>query len=87
MPVRKAIAPGRGLFSHYNLARWLPLFKILNGYDIVYNWFNYLKQSGHYIIGYVIMPEHLHAVIAFATPVKVLIALLAMESDLWLMKL
>ncbi len=32
---------------------------------MVYNWFDYLKANGHYIIGYVIMPNHTHAVIAF----------------------
>jgi len=31
----------------------------------VYNWFNYLQQSGHYVVGYVIMPNHVHTVIAF----------------------
>lgn len=36
-----------------------------NGHDVVYKWFNYLKQQGHFIIGYVIMPNHIHAVIAF----------------------
>lgn len=36
-----------------------------NGYDIVYNWFDHLKTKGHYITGYVIMPNHLHALIAF----------------------
>lgn len=66
MPVRKAIAERDGVyFITITCARWLPLFKIVNGYDIAYNWFNYLKRSGDYIISYVIMPEHLHAVIAF----------------------
>ena len=43
----------------------LPLFKICNVYDAVYTWFNHLKRNGHYIIDYVIMPGHVHAVIAF----------------------
>lgn len=34
-------------------------------YSSVYNWFNVLKEQGHYIVGYTIMPNHLHAVIAF----------------------
>ncbi len=71
MPVRKAIAEKDGVyFITITCASWLPLFKITNGYDIVYNWFNYLKQSGHYIISYVIMPEHLHAIIAFSNTGK-----------------
>jgi REP element-mobilizing transposase RayT len=30
-----------------------------------YKWFDHLKEKGHYIIGYVIMPNHAHAIIAF----------------------
>ena len=36
-----------------------------NGYDIVYNWFDHLKTKGHYINGYVIMPNHVHSLISF----------------------
>jgi hypothetical protein len=32
--------------------------------------FNHLKQEGHYIIGYVIMPSHVHAIIAFSNTGK-----------------
>ncbi|MBA3674785.1 MAG: transposase [Chitinophagaceae bacterium] len=28
--------------------------------------FNYLKEKGHYIAGYVIMPNHIHALLAFS---------------------
>ena len=56
-------------FLTFTNFKWLPLFKITNSYDLVYNWFNILKSNGHYIIGYVIMPNHLHALIAFH-PVK-----------------
>jgi hypothetical protein len=45
--------------------RWLPLFELTSGYDIVYKWFDYLKSRGHYLTGYVIMPNHPHALIAF----------------------
>jgi hypothetical protein len=71
MPVRKAIAEKDGVyFITFTCTNWLPLFKIGNAYDAVYNWFNYLKQQGHYIIGYVIMPSHVHAVIAFSNTGK-----------------
>ena len=49
---------------------WLPLIQITNTYDAVYKWFNHLKQKGHYITGYIIMPNHLHALIAFANSGK-----------------
>src|SRR6185312_11176075 len=36
----------------------------------VYKWFEYLKQNNHFITGYVIMPNHLHALIAFSNSGK-----------------
>jgi REP element-mobilizing transposase RayT len=67
MPVRRAITEPDGVyFITITCARWVSLFQLTNGYDIVYNWFDYLKQQRHYITGYVIMPDHLHAVIAFS---------------------
>ena len=51
----------------------------------VYKWFEYLKQNNHFITGYVIMPNHLHALIAFSNSGKILIELLVMVSALWLM--
>ena len=36
-----------------------------NAYLLVYKWFDVLKAQGHYIFGYVVMPHHAHAVIAF----------------------
>jgi hypothetical protein len=41
------------------------LFEIADAYNSVYKWFDVLKKEGHYIVGYTIMPNHLHAVIAF----------------------
>jgi len=65
--------------------KWLPLFDIADSYDAVYKWFEYLKQNNHFITGYVIMPNHLHALIAFSNSGKILIELLVMVSALWLM--
>ena len=45
--------------------KWLPLIDLANSYNVVYKWFDDLKSKGHYGIGYVIMPNHLHALIAF----------------------
>jgi hypothetical protein len=71
MPVRKAIAEKDGVyFITFTCTNWLPLFKICNAYNSVYNWFNHLKKEGHYIIGYVIMPSHVHAIIAFSNTGK-----------------
>ena len=66
MPVRKAIPQKDGIyFITFTCARWLPLFEITNGYSFVYKWFDILKKTGHYIIGYTIMPSHVYAIIAF----------------------
>ncbi len=71
MPIRKAIAEKDGVyFITFTCTNWLSLFKICNAYDAVYNWFNNLQTQGHYIIGYVIMPSHVHAVIAFSNTGK-----------------
>ncbi|NCI45261.1 hypothetical protein [Sediminibacterium soli] len=48
-----------------------------NGYDSVYKWFDCLKRAGHHIVGYVIMPSHVHAMIAFkesSTSINTIIA-------------
>ena len=48
--------------------KWISLFEISNSYDIVYNWFNILKADGLDIVGYVIMPNHVHTIIHFPSP-------------------
>ena len=48
--------------------RWLPLFELCNGYDVVYKWFEYLKEK--YAIkttAYTIMPNHVHCILFFPT--------------------
>ncbi len=66
MSVRKAISEFEGTyFITITCCRWLHLFELSDGYDTVYKWFDHLKSKGHYITGYVIMPNHLHALIAF----------------------
>jgi REP element-mobilizing transposase RayT len=64
--VAKEIPDYHGLyFITFTCSRWLHLFEITQAYDSVYKWFNYLKNKSHYIIGYVIMPNHIHVLIAF----------------------
>jgi len=71
MSVRKQITfPDGVYFITFTCAGWLPLFEITNGYFTVYKWLDYLKQQGHYIVGYVIMPNHVHAIIAFSNTGK-----------------
>ena len=42
---------------------WIRLFEITNFYDAVYKWFDILKATNNQVNGYVIMPNHLHALI------------------------
>jgi hypothetical protein len=71
MPVRKVITEKDGVyFITFTCINWLPLFEISNAYDLVYKWFNHLKKAGNYIVGYVIMPNHVLALIALSNTGK-----------------
>ena len=66
MPVKRAIPYNSGMFFiTFTCHQWMSLIDKVNGYDIVYNWFDHLKEKGHFITGYVIMPNHVHALISF----------------------
>jgi hypothetical protein len=66
MSVKTAIHEKDGLyFITFTCQDWLPLFTHTNSYDIVYKWFDYLIAEGHFICGYVLMPNHLHVLIGF----------------------
>lgn len=47
-------------FITFTCYRWLLLFELTNAYDAVYKWFDFLTSKGGGIIGYVIMPNHIH---------------------------
>ncbi|MDL5050857.1 hypothetical protein QQ054_33195 [Oscillatoria amoena NRMC-F 0135] len=66
MSVRRAIHERGGIYFITLTCRgWHHLFSITEGYSAVYQWFDYLKSKGHFIAAYVIMPNHLHALIGF----------------------
>ena len=66
MPVRREIPYNEGLFFiTFTCYKWLQLIELSQGYDLVYKWFDHLKKSGHKITCYVVMPNHLHTLIAF----------------------
>ena len=52
-------------FITFTCYKWLPLFELTQSYDAVYKWFDILKAYGLDVIGYVIMPNHIHALIAY----------------------
>lgn len=66
MTARKTIPYNSGMFFiTFTCHKWLPLISKVNGYDIIYKWFDALKHKGHFINGYVLMPNHIHAIISF----------------------
>ncbi len=66
MPVKTTIPHNSGMFYiTFTCHRWLSLIDKVKGYDIIYNWFDNLKSHGHFINGYVIMPNHVHVLISF----------------------
>ena len=71
MPVRKEIPYNAGLyFITFTCYRWLHLIEQVNGYDLVYKWFTYLQTQNHRVVGYVIMPNHVHVMIDFSPSAK-----------------
>ena len=52
----------------FNCYQWLPLFELCNGHDLVYKWFEYLKEKyGIKTTVYTIMPNHVHRILFFPT--------------------
>jgi len=48
-------------FVTFTCYKWLSLFT----YDAVYKWFDSLYRNNNYVTGYVIMPNHVHALLYF----------------------
>ena len=71
MSVKQIINELSGIyFITITCHNWLNLFDESDSYSAVYNWFSYLKTQGNHINGYVIMPNHLHAMISFCNTGK-----------------
>jgi len=68
MPVAKEHIFDTGIyFITFTNYRWISLFSLVNGYDLVYNWFDSLLRNGHSVLGYVIMPNHVHVLVGYIT--------------------
>ncbi|HNP07322.1 MAG TPA: hypothetical protein PKN99_06830 [Cyclobacteriaceae bacterium] len=57
------IEKGETYFCTIICYRWFSLFDEAEGYDLVYRWFEHLKRDYCQILGYVIMPNHLHCLL------------------------
>ena len=66
MPVKVSInEPSGTYFITFTCINWLPLIQLASAYDATYKWFDSLVKNGHFISGFVIMPNHVHALISF----------------------
>ncbi|MCW3074363.1 MAG: hypothetical protein JWP69_1432 [Flaviaesturariibacter sp.] len=52
-------APGI-YFITFTCYRWLPVLQQTNSYDTVCHFFTVLQEKRHNVLGYVIMPNHVH---------------------------
>ena len=50
-------------FVTFTCFKWLKLIEITNTYNEVYKWFRKLEDGGSRIVGFVIMPNHVHCLI------------------------
>ena len=57
-------------FISFTCLRWISLFEIANTYQSIYKWFDHLNGNNSSIIGYVIMPNHLHLLAHLPTSLK-----------------
>ena len=53
-------------FCTFTCFNWLPFIEITKSYDLVYNWFNILKEDKADTVAYIIMPNHLHCILHFS---------------------
>ncbi|MBK6543023.1 MAG: hypothetical protein IPG10_17415 [Flavobacteriales bacterium] len=51
---------GGVFFCSFTCYKWLPLFERADMYDWIHDWFRRLHAEHNRLIGYVIMPNHLH---------------------------
>jgi len=52
-------------FITFTCIKWKWLFEISDAYDAVYKWFDSLYKNNTRVTGYVIMPNHVHALLYF----------------------
>ena len=64
MTVRREMPYKEGIyFITITCYEWMPLIELADAYEAVYHQFDILKVEGHYVLGFVIMPNHVHALL------------------------
>ena len=53
-------------FCTFTCHEWMHLFELTNSHDLAYNWFTTLKKNKIEVVGYVIMPNHIHSILYFS---------------------
>lgn len=66
MAIHKPVINPGIYFITFTCYQWLSLINIVDGYDLVYKWFNVLSVKGNTITGFVIMPNHLHLLLHYS---------------------
>jgi REP element-mobilizing transposase RayT len=67
MAVRTVFTDEEKLFYiTFTCTEWLPLIKLADSYDVIYNWFKRLNTTYNIqVASYVIMPNHIHCIFSF----------------------
>jgi len=52
-------------FVTFTCYQWLPLIDKTKLYDFIYRWFDRISQQGISVLGYVIMPNHIHLLLYY----------------------
>lgn len=65
MAIHKLIERSGIYFITFTCYKWLHLIELTKSYDEVYKFFGILNKNGHQVLGYVIMPNHLHLLLFF----------------------
>ena len=65
MAVRSDNNNDKLFYITFTCYEWLPLIERTQSYDLVYKWFEYLRTQSIDVVGYVIMPNHIHCILNF----------------------
>lgn len=63
MSVHTPVSKRGVYFITFTCFNWLPLIELTKSYDLVYSFFEVIKQKGNDVLGFVIMPNHVHLLI------------------------